>query len=123
MAEKKALLGAADVTVTLGAPDDREDYILKFRPIIPKTLCSAYGGLRPCLEKIQALDMNMMLQVIALGTDAKGKAARELDERFWQTSVSDLIQPMTTFCLTLMNGGRSLTDAELDDDEASEGNE
>ena len=126
MAEKNPALGAADVVVTLGAPDDTEDYTLKVRPLVIKTLCATQGGLRPCIEKIQALDMNLMLQVVMLGTDAKGRMARELEDRFWLTAVTALIQPLTTFCLTLMNGGRPLTEAEPDDDEkddeAAEGN-
>ena len=80
MAEKNPALGAADVVVTLGAPDDTEDYTLKVRPLVIKTLCATHGGLRPCIEKIQALDMNLMLQVVMLGTDAKGRMARELEE-------------------------------------------
>ena len=126
MAEKNPALGAGDVVVTLGAPVDTEDYTLKVRPLVIKTLCATHGGLRPCIEKIQALDMNLMLQVVMLGTDAKGRMARELKDRFWLTAVTALIQPLTTFCLTLMNGGRPLTEAEPDDDEkddeAAEGN-
>lgn len=102
MTDKKHSLGAGNVTITLGAPDETEDYTLRPTPLVIKTLCVNHGGLRPCIEKIQALDMNMVLQTILLGADAKGKVAREIEDRFWQTSMVGLIQPLTTFLLVMM---------------------
>lgn len=121
---EKHLLGAGNVTVTLGAPDDTADYVLKPTPLVIKTLCATYGGLRPCIERVQALDLNMALHAITLGVGVKGRAATELEDRFWQTATANLIGPLTSFLLVLANGGRPITEADdkKDDDEGAEGN-
>lgn len=120
----KHLLGAGNVTVTLGAPDDSHDYVLKPTPLVIKTLCATYGGLRPCIERVQALDLNMALHTVTLGVGAKGRAATEVEDLFWQTATVGLIQPLTSFLLVLMNGGRPIAEAEekAPDDADAEGN-
>lgn len=119
----KHSLGAGNVTVTLGAPDDTVDYVLKPTPLVIKTLCATYGGLRPCIERVQALDLNMALHTITLAAGIKGRAATEMEDRFWQTATVGLIQPITSFLLVLMNGGRPINEADdKKDDEDGEGN-
>lgn len=121
----KQLLGAGNVTVTLGDGEDAADYVLKPLPIVIKHLCAEFGGLRSCIQRVQDLDMNMMLRAVALATNVKGSAAVDLERRFYATPITGLIQPLTTHLLVLMNGGRPLTDGDEkkdDDSEAEKGN-
>ena len=125
MTDKKPALGAGNVKITLGAPDDLEDYMLMPLPIVAKTISATYGGLRPCIGKVQDLDMNAMLHLVTIGTDAKGKRAREIEDRFWLTPITDLTSALTTYLLRFANGGRppSESDEKQPEDDESEGNE
>lgn len=118
MTEKKLPLGAGNVTITL----DGDEYTLKPTLHAIKTLSANYEGLAGCLRRLQTMDFNAYVNVINIGTGAKGQAAKDMEASIFRTPVGDMVGPLVEYVAVLMNGGRPVETNDAASDEGDEGN-
>jgi hypothetical protein len=110
------------VVPPLQQKDDGEDYTLKPTPNAIKTLSATYDGLTGCLDRLRRMDFNAFVNVINIGTNTKGQAAKDLEPHIFATPMGDLVGPLVEYVAVLMNGGRPLENVDSDDSEGDEGN-
>lgn len=84
-----------------------------------------FGGLKPALDAVQALNFDAVAQIINAGTGGKLKAKEvgAIGEALWTAEDrGDAMGATVEFLVTLLNGGRPPAPATEEDAEADEGN-
>lgn len=112
--------GQGNVTVVV----EGKEMVLKPTLSAFKTLCRQYGGLTPTLERIQQLDLQAIVMVVAVGVNYKLARIAELEQAVWNTGLggddpNGLAPKCMEYVTNLMRGGapapmREDSDAERD---------
>ncbi len=95
----KARLGAGNVDIEL----DGETFTLRPTLKAAQTISRLNGGIRPTLEKVGDLDLDVITNIIAVGLD---KSPADIAEKVWLTGIPPLVGPVTDFVAIVANGGR-----------------
>lgn len=107
-------LGQGDVPIVLvdvnGIP---QNVVLKPSLHAIRMLSRKYGGLEPLINKLSALDFDVVVDVLSAGMQVPGhnpKAMQELEESAFRTGLSDqtggLPRACVRFVVILMHGGK-----------------
>lgn len=99
----KTTIGAGNVTFMLAGAE------VTLRPSLrcAQAISKQSGGIMAAIQAISRFDLEVMTSIIALGLDAKGpQEMSKVATQVYETGMSNLIEPVTTFLTILANGGR-----------------
>lgn len=99
----KAAFGAGDVTIVL----DGEEVTLRPSLKAAQGVSRLSGGILGAVEALSRFDLDVLVNVVALGL---GKKPSEVEEAVWRTGVSELAPRAIEFATIIANGGRPVAD-------------
>jgi hypothetical protein len=107
---------AGQVDITLG------NDTLTLAPTIEAMtkISRTFGGMKPAIDRVLALDIDAFTVIIATGAGLSGNKAAGLGDKVWKHGMDNLVGGLTDYLLILRNGGRPLSSG--DDGEGAEGN-
>lgn len=74
-----------------------------------KTVNALAGGFQGALARLANMDQDAYFQIVAAGL---GKKPIEVEQAVYETGLTNLAEPLTSFVLALANGGRPFVPAE-----------
>jgi len=114
--ETNRSVGMGDVEIILAG----EELVLKPSYRAAKTLSAKYGGLTSAIERVVRLDLDLIVDVIAIGlgyTSTK-RPPEDLGQKIFETGLTDdtglIAERCITFLRVLAAGGRPLPSDDLD---------
>jgi hypothetical protein len=98
-----------------------EDVVLVPSARALRTLRQQYGGLNAVIQGMSQMRDDVMVDVIAAGTNAKPDQRKALPDAVYEQGLIDLLPKLTRFVMILGNGGKDPDESA--DDAAPEDND
>lgn len=103
-----ATLGAGNVAITING----EAMTLRPNLKAAQTISRQAGGILGAIQSVGKFELDVIVNVIALGTGTPPKDAEPLAEKVYQNGLSDLVAPVTEYLAVLANGGRPVSEEQ-----------
>ncbi len=121
MSEKKPMLGAGDVTITLAG----EEFVLKPSLHAMMTISRTTGGIRGAIDGVARMEMDIIVRVVGLGIGQQQarRFKNDLAEVIYESGLTDATGGVIAKCIeylhVLANGGKPVNTEEVAEDDST----